>query len=279
MCDTAFPPDTAAFFRALYGDARFSRILSALRRPSGSTTLRVNHAEGADSGDPSASGSVRVHADDIAAVNSAMAHFSARLSAQGRDPVVATNHPVIGDAVLIPSAVSSPATEMPGFPHDDSVEAVVVVDRLCAEAVLRGADIFSAGILACNKVCKGNHVRVFAVCKNRVPRGSKPSQFISAAQSDGETALYLGRGIYAKTREEIMGKGYDPKARSGVAVRIFCRAQNVGDAPPLNQMVDKLGGEYFAQPCPAWSHRTPYHLVPARQSVTCVPHREGKAHT
>ena len=46
-----FPADTSAFFRALYGAARFSRVLTALRRPSRYTTIRVNHRR-AEKGDP-----------------------------------------------------------------------------------------------------------------------------------------------------------------------------------------------------------------------------------
>ena len=252
-----FPEATTAFFRAAFGAERLSNLLRELRRPPGYTTIRVNFHQPEEGGKSS---------NSIANVNAALHEFNTRLAGQGREPVTAVAHKVISDAVVIPSA-KAPAAKRRETTDLADGSGRVIVDRLCAEAVLRGADIFSAGVLSCSHAAKGSEVRVYAVCRNRVPRGSKFEEFSSAAETHGERLVYLGRGICEIGRSEIMGH----PTPGGVAIAMLVRSEEFvgkhGDAPPLNELVQSLGGKYFAQNLP--SMFAAHALCPKPGEIVC----------
>lgn len=63
-------------------------------------------------------------------------------------------HPIVPDVVVIPAAPSDVVEEPTALPE-------VLVDRKCAEAVLRGADIFVRGLLGVpQRLHQGSQVAV-----------------------------------------------------------------------------------------------------------------------
>ena len=92
-------------------------------------------------------------------------------------------HPQMPDVLCI---------DVQGPNYVEPVAEFVIVDPLCGEAVLRGANVFAPGVLAGNVKCKvyavreGQVVAVYAVAAKPL-RGSK----LQALPSD---ALFLGNG-------------------------------------------------------------------------------------
>ena len=86
---------------------------------------------------------------------------------------------------------------------------VVVVDRMCGEAVVRGSNVFAPGVLGCTAgvVC-GDTVDVVTDCKGLYRRGRSPEEF------QGEL-IRLGRGT-----TEMSRKALDADGRKGLAVRM-----------------------------------------------------------
>jgi hypothetical protein len=125
--------DTRALMVACYGEAAFARLAAALMQPPGATCVRVNTL---------APGSDTVHATLEALVGGG----------------VTQAHAGMPEALLVPGS---------GLHHVDVSLAAgreLAVNRRCAEAVLRGADVYVPGVLGCTAgVEEGMLVAVTAV--------------------------------------------------------------------------------------------------------------------
>ncbi|KAM3929659.1 tRNA (cytosine(72)-C(5))-methyltransferase NSUN6 [Leptodactylus fuscus] len=96
-------------------------------------------------------------------------------------------HPQLSDLLLIP--VVGPRRELKQHPIQ------VIVGAQCGSAVLRGAHVYSAGILSASKWMKaGDKVSVYSDIEGQCKRG--------ATEFDG-TKVFIGNGISELSRSEI----------------------------------------------------------------------------
>jgi hypothetical protein len=114
-------PETRALLSACYGQARFAAIDAVLRQPPCTTCVRVN--------------TLRARPDEV--------HSALQLLV-GPDAVVRTMQSTLPEALLVRGS----------GPHAVDVSLAggreLAVSRRCAEAVLRGADVYVPGVLGCS---------------------------------------------------------------------------------------------------------------------------------
>ena len=118
------------------------------------------------------------------------------------------------------------------------------MDRLCGEAVLRGADVFCAGVRGASRTLqRGQRVRVLADVgagkggpNASLPRGADPSCF------HRDALVAVADGVAAVARREML------RLRRGLGVRVV---GGVGAgrlrAPPLNGLLPGLPVERFSE--------------------------------
>jgi len=119
-------------------------------------------------------------------------------------------HEHLNDLLIVSSLAASP-------PLDDSMdlqpqEKEVIVDTSCGSAVLRGADIFAAGVLAAHPCMqKGDIVSVYADLEHKCRRG------LAKKFTEGKR-YFLGNGIALYSRSVL----FENNAKvSGTAVRML----------------------------------------------------------
>ena len=130
-----------------------------------------------------------------------------------------------------PAAQAGDAGEGEGrYSRPASDPYLVVVGRLCGEAVLRGADVFCKGVLAASAgLHNGAHVQLWADLDNLVLRGSDVTQY------EGRRVL-LGWGVARMTRAEMF------RAPRGLAVELRRRAPPATDAPSAHTTSGAIRG-------------------------------------
>ena len=120
----------------------------------------------------------------------------------------------------------------------------VFVDRVCGEAVLRGADIFVKGVRAASGgLDVGHRVTVYADLHGQLLRGA-----VHSGSTDG--MRLLGVGVCCLERSAIF------REESGLAIRMAHVVD--GDLPPLSQLSD---GRLYVQSLPSL---TVAHVLSAR---------------
>ena len=225
------------FFQALWGASRFEEVRNALLRAPAQTTLRVNFSL-SNSGGAYGPDGVLKKDETRSHLDQTLSHFHQRLGAQGRALPHCAWHRSLPDVLVVPSAPALPVSSLMS-----RATRVVVVDRLCAEAVLSGADIFAVGVVGCSsKLSPGDSVVVCADLDVKLPRGTDLDILFSSASN---RLIKLGFGVARMSRSEILGS---PTPR-GVAVEVWERFQ--ADAPPMNSVVSGLGVLYFLQTVPS----------------------------
>ncbi|XP_020268515.1 putative methyltransferase NSUN6 isoform X2 [Asparagus officinalis] len=125
----------------------------------------------------------------------------------------------------------------------------IIVSRKCAEAVLRGAQVFVPGVLACSShVEKGDVVAVSVAVEQPGPDGKwgfgiTRGIVLQGIQSDPQyherSGLYIGQGTAVMSRAGIF------RASKGVAVEMINRIYE------LPSFYDVLQGEIFLQNLPS----------------------------
>ncbi|PKA47201.1 16S rRNA (cytosine967-C5)-methyltransferase [Apostasia shenzhenica] len=120
----------------------------------------------------------------------------------------------------------------------------VIVSRKCAEAVLRGAQIFVPGVLACSShVEKGDRVAVSVAVEQQSADGGWGFGFtrgtVLQGSQAGEKGMYVGQGITYFSRAGLF------RALEGIAVEMTNRVYKL---PSFN---DLLEGEIFLQNLPS----------------------------
>uniref|UniRef100_A0A0D3GZI3 SAM-dependent MTase RsmB/NOP-type domain-containing protein n=1 Tax=Oryza barthii TaxID=65489 RepID=A0A0D3GZI3_9ORYZ len=118
---------------------------------------------------------------------------------------------------------------------DQSIKEVIV-SRKCAESVLRGAQVYIPGVLACSShVEKGDKVAVSVAIEQPAEDGG----WTVDAHHEERKGLYIGQGITAMSRSGIF------RVPHGVAVEM---TERVYKLPSFN---DVLEGEIFLQNLPS----------------------------
>lgn len=236
-------------------DTILSRILAAMKRPPASTICRVNQilatreevevALKEDVLKPYPHLQIQKHEifDDVLCIVPA---------AVERKPSN-TNNDTMNYTSKLPAVIHHPENDddddkndysYPQFPDWPSrsergwpmTHRVILCDRYCAEAVLRGADIFVRGILAADSgIQKGDTVAVYADI--RAPHLTAVARGLHLERYEEGRCIYLGLGTSACGRSEFF------RSSRGVGIVMSKDpAERVGPClPPLSGMLqDKL---------------------------------------
>jgi hypothetical protein len=211
------PRGLEIFFRRAFGaEHALDDVLRALSRPPSLTTMRVNTAV------PGVTRAIALarliaHLDAAGGVND-------RLRAARRAPLVPQPHATIDDCITVSS---SPCLGAP-LPVGGATMAVaeVIVDRVCGEAVLRGADVFVRGVVGASAGIEvGQRVCVTVDLERTLPMGSYAARFAGRR-------VAVGHGVAMLSRKSIASD------RKGVAVQMTDAA--IGCAPPMNGVLDDI---------------------------------------
>ena len=128
----------------------------------------------------------------------------AQLTEAGSPPPCA--HASLEDAVILHNGSRH---ELPEY---DTKLAQVIVDRVCGEAVLKGAHVFAPGVLATSSMLEaGSPVEVWAHCGGS---SAPPVRGSAVAEGPPMGCQRLGRGEAAMAKADLF------KAKEGVAVHM-----------------------------------------------------------
>jgi 16S rRNA C967 or C1407 C5-methylase (RsmB/RsmF family) len=175
-------PRLLKYLQEWFAPDKLANLLSALSRPPLRTTVRVVGTR-------------------------SPASVLQELSALVPPEFSPTMHPLLSHCLVVPMFDRS-ASVRPSAP-------AVVVDRACGLAVLRGADVFAAGVLGmAANLTRGERVSVWADLLNRTRRGTTLRG--AAALSDSGTDFkFVGNGVLEQSKAAIAGA-----AAQGLAVRM-----------------------------------------------------------
>ncbi|KAM7503031.1 hypothetical protein LguiB_001935 [Lonicera macranthoides] len=244
-------PLVEEYFINAYGSQHFSRISKALTQPSCYSCIRVNTLK-------STSDAVieklvvilqekensNICSEAALGISESVQH-PPKASAQSC-PVVKCQLPGLEYVVFVRG--SGPHTIEYDYKEDRPLKEVIV-SRKCAEAVLRGAQVYVPGVLACSAhVEKGDVVAVSVAVEKRGPDGGwgtgiTRGTILQGLQTDPHyferNGLYIGHGTAMLSRAGIF------RVLQGVAVNMSSRVFT------LSSFNDVLEGEIFLQNLPS----------------------------
>eukprot|EP00942_MAST-04A_sp_MAST-4A-sp1_P007294 g7294.t1 len=230
-----FPPDTCEYFKAAFGEKDFDQLAKSLLTPPKYTCCRISRNYNID--------------NVLISLNEALEEFNQRITITGRKPVHATKHPILKDMILIPSVEANY-----DFPNKNDLPGYrCIIDRRCAEAVLRGSDIYAKGVLSLSKGCNkiGKQVTILATLTHKkIPRGTPVDYFLKAAP-----VVFIGVGDLKMIRNKVLSGMPD-----GLAVEVNKRWKR--DAPSMNGVISK---QVFMQNLP--SACVPHALAPKENDL------------
>ena len=193
-------------------DDELSSIMSAMKRPPASTICRVNRIL-------TTRDEVKVALNDVLVdyphlqlqthklFDDVLCILPRQQTSMGGDSMNYTSRVPItkqetgaATTTTAPFLISElPSREERGWP---TTHRVVLCDRFCAEAVLRGADIYVRGILAADaNIQKEETVAVYADIRS--PNVTAVAKGLSLDRYQQGRCLYLGLGITACSRNEF----------------------------------------------------------------------------
>jgi len=170
MIEEGVPEGVRCLMEGLLSASEFDSMVAAMGQPPAQTCFRVN--------------TTKISRDEC--INEI-----AQLLVPGSPQPVA--HPTLTDAILLPG---SGPYELPSF--NTSLDQVIV-DRACGEALLKGANVFAPGVLACSAGLEADvEVEVWAHCEvGAAPvRGSHVEKGV---EPKGCQRIGLGRAAMAKS--------------------------------------------------------------------------------
>ncbi|CAL4998292.1 unnamed protein product [Urochloa decumbens] len=241
-------PDVEEYFAAAYGRDRFARISEALAHPSRYSCIRVNTLK-------SSIDAVMHKLMDLVCekglsegINGLeIIEQNARDQSHERSSLI-QKCPYAGLENVLFVQGSGPHVLQYNSQPDQSVKEIVV-SRKCAESVLRGAQVYVPGVLACSShVEKGDKVAVSVAVEQPVKdggwavgitRGTVLQGLQADAHYEERKGLYIGQGIAAMSRSGIF------RVLHGIAVEM---TERVYKLPSFN---DVLEGEIFLQNLPS----------------------------
>ncbi|KDO51881.1 hypothetical protein CISIN_1g009628mg [Citrus sinensis] len=234
-------PQVEEYFIRAYGADHFSRISKALTRPSCYSCIRVN--------------TLKTTTDDVIQKllaiiqNSGSSEADVASSVKGRlqnGTISESQIPGLEYVVFVKG--SGPHTIDYGY-EPDKPPKEVIVSRKCAEAVLRGAQVYVPGVMACSShVEKGDVVAVSVAVEQPTLDGGwglgiTRGTVLQGSQTDPyyfeRSGLYIGQGTAMMSRAGIF------RASEGIAVDMHNRIFQ------LPSFYDVLEGEIFLQNLPS----------------------------
>ncbi|KAF6165084.1 hypothetical protein GIB67_000668 [Kingdonia uniflora] len=221
-------PEVEDYFINAYGSSHFTTISNALTRPSSYSCIRVNKLNSTSDG----------------VIEKLSAYL---MDKEGRFEINKCGVDRLEDYVLFVKG-SGPHMVEYGDGSEKCIKEIIV-SRKCAEAVLRGAQVFVPGVLACSAhVEKGDIVAVSVAVEQpgsvgKWGVGITRGTVLHGTQTDPHhferTGLYIGQGTAMLSRVGIFG------VLQGIAVEI---TNKVFDLPSFH---DVLKGDIFLQNLPS----------------------------
>ncbi|KAF8701822.1 hypothetical protein HU200_033143 [Digitaria exilis] len=241
-------PEVEEYFAAAYGRDRFARISEALAHPSRYSCIRVNTLK-------SSPDAVMHKLMDLVCENGLSDGINGLEIGQqnGGDQSHERSYlvqkcPYAGLENVLFVQGSGPHVLHYNSQPDHSVKEIIV-SRKCAESVLRGAQVYVPGVLACSAhVEKGDKVAVSVAVEQPVKdsgwavgitRGTVLQGLQSDAHYEERKGLYIGQGTAVMSRSGIF------RVPHGIAVEM---TERVYKLPSFN---DVLEGEIFLQNLPS----------------------------
>ncbi|KFK42971.1 hypothetical protein AALP_AA1G063100 [Arabis alpina] len=229
-------PEVEEYFNKAYGPDHFSRISKALTRPSSYSCIRVN--------------TVKTTSDAVIEKLTKILNDSEDglklVQSDGSSPVVKCQIPGLEYVVFVNG--SGPHR----IEYDTGLESApkeVLVSRKCAEAVLRGAQVYVPGVLACTAhVEKGDAVAVCVAMEQPGDEGDWSVNMTRGTTLQGlptdpfyceRSGLYIGMGTTMLSRAGMF------RVPHGVAVDLSNRVFRL---PSLHNVLE---GEIFLQNLPS----------------------------
>ncbi|CAM8989121.1 unnamed protein product [Rhodiola kirilowii] len=240
-------PQVEEYLVKAYGAEHFSRISKALTYPSCYTCIRVNTLK-------STSDDVIEKLEEL--IYERRTNLSDELVQDVRDPIceklqsgMISKCQVAGlDNVLIFGGSGPHSIEYSACPRDGPIKEVIV-SRKCAEAVLRGAQVYVPGVLACSaSVEKGDKVAVSVAIEQLGPDGGwgvgiTRGIVLQGSETDPQfferKGLYIGEGTASLSRAGMF------RVNEGIAVDMHNR---VFKLPSLHGVLE---GDIFLQNLPS----------------------------
>ncbi|KAG8087165.1 hypothetical protein GUJ93_ZPchr0010g9490 [Zizania palustris] len=241
-------PEVEEYFAAAYGRDRFARISEALAHPSCYSCIRVNTLK-------SSTDAVMQKLINLVDQNGICGGINCLEIGQqkggdktheGISLVHKCPYPGLDNVIFVQG--SGPHVLDYESQPEQSVKEVIV-SRKCAESVLRGAQVYVPGVLACSAhVEKGDKVAVSVAVEKPaddsgwtvgITRGTVLQGVQSDVHYEERKGLYIGQGITAMSRSGIF------RVLHGVAVEMTERVYRL---PSFN---DVLEGEIFLQNLPS----------------------------
>lgn len=236
------------YFAAAYGRDRFARISEALAHPSRYSCIRVNTLK-------SSTDTVMQKLMDLVCENGVSDGINGLeiVEQNGGDQSherssLIQKCPYAGLENVLFVQGSGPHVLHYNSQPDQSVKEIIV-SRKCAESVLRGAQVYVPGVLACSShVEKGDKVAVSVAVEQPVKdggwavgvtRGTVLQGLQTDAHYEERKGLYIGQGTAAMSRSGIF------RVPHGIAVEM---TERVYKLPSFN---DVLEGEIFLQNLPS----------------------------
>ncbi|KAL9230256.1 hypothetical protein vseg_005633 [Gypsophila vaccaria] len=227
-------PKVEEYFIKAYGADHFARISEALTRPSCYSCIRVNI--------------LKTTSDAIIQKLTAMQQETCENGTEGISNNVIHKCPIPGLDYVVFVQGSGPHEVNYGHTPNQPLKEVIV-SRKCAEAVLRGAQVFVPGVLACSAhVEKGDTVAVSVALERLEPDGKWGTGITRGTILQGldtdphyfqRKGLYIGQGTTMMSRAGIF------RVLQGVAISMSNR---VFDLPSFNKILE---GDIFLQNLPS----------------------------
>ncbi|XVE78521.1 hypothetical protein DITRI_Ditri13aG0151700 [Diplodiscus trichospermus] len=250
-------PQVEDYFIKAYGSLHFAQISKALTRPSCYSCIRVNtlrstsdavieKLQGIMRNSPSENDVQDINLEGSKGSNSFDLGMAAKLSSFQNGPISKCQIPGLEYVVFVkgsgPHGIDYGYA--PGKPPKE-----VLVSRKCAEAVLRGAQVYVPGVMACSShVEEGDLVAVSVAVEQPAPDGGwglgiTRGTVLQGLQTDPyyfeRNGLYIGQGTTMLSRAGIF------RASQGIAVEMNNRVFK------LPSFHDVLEGEIFLQNLPS----------------------------
>ncbi|XP_042394887.1 rRNA (cytosine-C(5))-methyltransferase NOP2C-like [Zingiber officinale] len=235
-------PEVEEYFQTAYGSERFAQISKSLTHPSSYSCIRVNTLKSTT--DAVIEKLIAILDEKRPKSNATEVEASEERSQSAS--VLRCPYPGLEHVVFVKG--SGPHM----LKYDmDSCQPMkeVIVSRKCAEAVLRGAQVYVPGVLACSShVEKGDLIAVSVAVEQPISDGGWAFGFtrgivLQGSQSDPQyherNGLYIGQGTASLSRASMFRVSY------GTAVEMTNRVYK------LPSFYNVLEGEIFLQNLPS----------------------------